>query len=40
MQQLGIFTGKNDGRFDPHGQLTRSQMSKVIYKALTYAKMM
>ena len=40
MQQLGIFTGKDDGRFDPNGKLTRSQMSKVIYKALTYAKMM
>ena len=40
MQELGIFTGHTDGSFDPDGKLTRSQMAKVIYKALSYAEMM
>ncbi|MCH7322559.1 S-layer homology domain-containing protein [Solibacillus sp. MA9] len=38
--ELGIFGGKADGRFDPNGQLTRSQMAKVLYRTLQIAKMM
>ena len=40
MQKLNIFRGKEDGRFDPNAPLTRSQMAKVLYQTLTYAKMM
>ncbi|OCS84914.1 S-layer homology domain-containing protein [Caryophanon tenue] len=40
MQKLNIFSGKEDGRFDPNASLTRSQMAKVLYQTLTYAKMM
>lgn len=37
---LGIFSGKSDGSFDPSGELTRSQMAKVLYKTLELAKML
>ena len=37
---LGIFTGKEDGSFDPTGELTRSQMAKVLYKTLQLAGML
>ena len=39
LQQLGIFSGKNNGVFDPSGKLTRSQMSKIIYKLLQQAEL-
>lgn len=38
--EFGIFGGKENGRFDPNGQLTRSQMAKVLYRTLQIAKMM
>ena len=38
--KLGIFSGKDGGKFDPSGKLTRSQMTKVLYKALELAEMM
>ena len=38
--EFGIFGGKADGRFDPNGQLTRSQMAKVLHRTLQIAKMM
>lgn len=38
--ELGIFGGKADGRFDPNGQLTRAQMAKVLYRTLQIAKML
>lgn len=38
--ELGIFDGKVDGRFDPNGQLTRAQMAKVLQRTLKLAKMM
>ncbi|MGN7477365.1 S-layer homology domain-containing protein [Solibacillus silvestris] len=37
---FGIFGGKENGRFDPDGKLTRSQMAKVLYRTLQIAKMM
>ncbi|MGM9943592.1 MAG: S-layer homology domain-containing protein, partial [Lysinibacillus sp.] len=37
---LGIFTGKADGSFDPSGELTRSQMAKVLFKTLQLAEML
>ena len=37
---LGIFSGKPDGTFNPSGELTRSQMAKVLYKTLQLAEML
>ncbi|WP_456273117.1 S-layer homology domain-containing protein [Bacillus sp. AK031] len=31
--ELGIISGKNDGRFDPWGTLTRGQMAKILTNA-------
>lgn len=31
--QLGIISGKGDGTFDPNGNLTRSQMAKILVNA-------
>lgn len=33
VQNAGIISGKQDGNFDPNGQLTRGQMAKIIAKA-------
>lgn len=38
--EFGIFGGKENGRFDPNGKLTRSQMAKVLHRTLQIAKMM
>lgn len=40
LQQLGVFTGKEDGSFDPGAQLTRSQMAKAVYKLLEAAELL
>jgi subtilisin family serine protease len=37
LQKLGVFTGNPDGSFNPKGKLTRSQMSKIVYKVLELA---
>lgn len=37
--EYGIFGGKENGRFDPNGKLTRSQMAKVLHRTLQIAKM-
>lgn len=40
LQTLNIISGKEDGRFDPHGYLTRAQMAKVLSGTLRYASFM
>lgn len=40
LQKLGMFSGKVDGSFDPKGDLTRSQMAKIIYKLLEQARLL
>lgn len=40
LQQLGVFTGKEDGSFDPGAQLTRAQMAKAVYKLLEAAELL
>lgn len=40
LQKLGVFSGKEDGSFDPNGQLTRSQMAKIIYKVLELGELL
>lgn len=40
LQQLGVFTGKEDGSFDPGAHLTRAQMAKAIYKLLEAAELL
>lgn len=32
---FGIVNGVGDGRFDPHGELTREQLSTMLYRTLT-----
>lgn len=39
LQKLGIFSGKDNGSFDPSSKLTRAQMSKIIYKLLQQAEL-
>ena len=34
MNMLGIFSGREDGTFDPSGNLTRAQMAKVLYNVM------
>ncbi|MFJ7738272.1 S-layer homology domain-containing protein [Lysinibacillus sp. NPDC097287] len=40
MQSLDIVSGKADGSFDPLGKLTRSQLAKILYKALQSADLL
>ncbi|MER1984523.1 MAG: S8 family serine peptidase [Solibacillus sp.] len=40
LQKLGVFTGKEDGSFDPGAQLTRAQMAKAVYKLLEAAELL
>ncbi|MFJ7951973.1 S-layer homology domain-containing protein [Lysinibacillus sp. NPDC096418] len=40
MQSLDIVSGKPNGSFDPLGKLTRSQLAKILYKALQSAEML
>ena len=40
MQSLDIVSGKPDGSFDPIGRLTRSQLAKILYKALQSAELL
>ena len=40
MYMLGIFNGREDGTFNPNGQLTRSQMAKVLYNTMQAADLM
>lgn len=34
MNMLGIFSGREDGTFNPSGNLTRAQMAKVLYNVM------
>lgn len=40
MQSLDIVSGKPNGSFDPLGKLTRSQLAKILYKALQTADLL
>lgn len=40
MQSLDIVSGKSNGSFDPLGKLTRSQLAKILYKALQTAELL
>ncbi len=40
LQELGIISGYKNGKFAPYDNLTRSQMTKILYKSLQLAEML